>query len=63
MERETEREREMLSLHLPFSCAIPGRHQDESKLCLTNTLVLFSLHGELAEQQIQYHQIKDNIFS
>lgn len=27
---------------------IPGRHQDESKLCLTNTLVLFSLHGKLA---------------
>ncbi len=38
----------MFSYHLPFSCTIPGRHQDESKLCLTNTLVLFSLHGKLA---------------
>lgn len=32
----------------PFRRTIPGRHRDESKLCLTNTLVLFSLHGKLA---------------
>lgn len=43
------RERERFSHRLPFSCKIPGRHQDESELCSTNTLVLFSLHGELAQ--------------
>lgn len=43
-----EREWAKFSHFLPFSGTIPGRHQDESKLCLTNTLVLFSLHGKLA---------------
>lgn len=43
-----ERESVKFSHFLPFSRTIPGRHQDESKLCLTNTLVLFSLHGKLA---------------
>ena len=45
---KSKRERDVFSYHLPLNCTIPGRNRDESKLCLTNTLVLFSLHGELA---------------
>lgn len=39
----------MFSYYFPFSCGILGRLQDESKLCLTNSPVLFSLHGKLAQ--------------
>lgn len=42
------KKRNMFSYYFPFSCGILGRLQDESKLCLTNSPVLFSLHGKLA---------------
>lgn len=43
-----ERERERCSVITSVSALIPGRHRDESKLCLTNPLVLCCLHGGLA---------------
>lgn len=42
-----ERERERCLVITSVSALIPGRHWDESKLCLTNPLVLRSLHGGL----------------
>lgn len=42
------RERERCLVITSVSALIPGRHRDESKLCLTNPLVLRSLHGGLA---------------
>lgn len=42
-----ERERERCLVITSVSALIPGRYWDESKLCLTNPLVLRSLHGGL----------------